>query len=876
MSTSLATKFTLSFTHNYSVFWRGNRIETRATALQNNTNNINKNNYEMNSKEGGVVVRATGQGSSLRSRNEIESCFTYDKFPPVTSMPPELKVPFPMYFKKPIYLTDVPWAQTVAQYDGLDLVHLPKAFHANEQLMFPFLTTSYYRMRGRFFLQVSGTPQHQGILLAAAMPAEAYEFGPKFINSMLQSPHVFLSANESTPAVLEAPFYRSVKLAPTFSTDVVSRVTIDAETDFCSLCIMVVNPLSGSTGASGTLNVSVYFQADEADFYVPANQDAEYVAQSAIRNALSNVVDVVQVQSKKITGDFIDNVRGWIRYYTGLHNPNYAQIFKRVIVGNRNFTNTIDIPTFNEKLDPYAQHDRVVSDSVFHTEKDEMLVSNIISKPQYISTFSCTTSTGSHAALFSRPISPWQEVIDGTNTNLHAPLSIMNFMSRAWRGTLKLHIQSSMTNFHYAKLMVVKNYSCDTRMLAGIPKLEDMSGCLTDTIEFSGGGQVHTIDLPYCAPTDELPVACDLRTNALLHGMYYIYLIQPLIQSANVPTTVHFNVYISASDDFSFYGYGVENLTPGTGFFLSNESELEYEAQSVMISPSEQEDLCNDSENFKPTVYSGKLQPIVSMRDFMRRYYMGKTFAPQPAAGNDRLFFARVIDVLGYSNLELENPLVTARKFFYGQTGGWKFKFIGTNCADLAVHYVPPGVSITDTIWSSGTVNPVDANARLRTYASFTGPNSSLTTVPKNCAPQIEMASERNLSRFYHTSDTAPVQGYNLGQCTIECTIPYLNQLEFIGASGQFAIGDRDFTEDLGTFIVWAPLWTPAGATSTNQAPTLTVMCALADESRCGFNVFAPTSGIQTVSAGWAGTYNRPGGTLYPTTASLYKGAYKG
>jgi hypothetical protein len=76
--------------------------------------------------------------------------------------------------------------------------------------------------------------------------------------------------------------------------------------------------------------------------------------------------------------------------------------------------------------------------------------------------------------------------------------------------------------------MVARSYAQDMRAATSTPDMYDMANLQTDTIEFSAGGQVQTIDLPFCSELNQVQSAWDSFTNAYSHGMYYIYLVQTL------------------------------------------------------------------------------------------------------------------------------------------------------------------------------------------------------------------------------------------------------------------------------------------------------------------------------------------------------------
>jgi hypothetical protein len=46
-----------------------------------------------------------------------------------------------------------------------------------------------------------------------------------------------------------------------------------------------------------------------------------------------------------------------------------------------------------------------------------------------------------------------------------------------------------------------------------------------------------------------------MDTEAMFHGIYYIYVAQPLVISDSSPSTIEFNIYLAGEPDLTFYGY---------------------------------------------------------------------------------------------------------------------------------------------------------------------------------------------------------------------------------------------------------------------------------------------------------------------------------
>lgn len=505
---------------------------------------------------------------------EVDSI--YDTFSPLPNpLMEKLKVNFDPLINKPFFIGNIEWSNQ-SQYDTLKVLKIPMDLLVNPLIKKPFESTVNYRAKLCLMFQIAGTPMHSGTIIASAVPRGVENLFSMMGNSfypfatLMCNPHVFLSANESTSVCLDVPFYSST---PVIRTDNNHDTVNFAGVNYAEVHVVVLNPMGVPTSGSTKLTISVHAMFREGDFYVP-HVDATFVPNS---NVISKIIDIPFTYAKKVTGDIIDAGRSFIREYTGLHNKNIAVPLSRVVATTDNFQNYTDAVQFFEKLDLYATHERILDNIYFFTHTDEMDILHILKKPQYLGTFDVNATSPVGKVVWSRPNTPLQRTTTlsdpdlGNGRLLLSPFEILGSMARFWRGGLKIHIQAVMSNFHFVKLLVAKNYSPVLESTHLVPQFTDVGNLITDTLEFSSGGQVQTVDIDYMATTRVLPLSFDLVTNGLQNGLYYIYLAQPLVFNGSVPLSVSFNVFVSAGDDFEYYGYCPQ---PTTVAFRTNSLEV--------------------------------------------------------------------------------------------------------------------------------------------------------------------------------------------------------------------------------------------------------------------------------------------------------------
>jgi hypothetical protein len=542
---------------------------------------------------------------------------------------------------KPFLVTTIPWSTSNISFTELWRLPFPSSIMSNPLAKVPFNASTFFQAKMCCMLQVSGTPMHQGLILVAAVPHTS----PRVTNcnQILSAPHVFLNATESTSVCLECPMYTPSTLYRTQDPTAADNNSIMHASRFGSdvfdLVFYVMDSLSVSSGSSTSISISVHCIFKEAQFYVPKvglldwqpqcgveklwafkskakvstqcacgekrlsedkqalsdKQDSEFVAEGFLTTNLwklpTKILDDFTSGLKAVTGDIIDYGRGVVKTLTGFHNPNDPVIEQRVLSTFRNFPNNVDQPVHLEVMDNHAQFSRIYDDYYFRTEQDEMDLKFLTSKPVYVGKFAVSSTDVAGKNLFAYPMTPMVEasvsIAQGEtsgNTTFYSPLRTIYEASRFWRGDLKMHIQAVCTNFHFCKIIVLKNYAMTSGPISAthavVPAFNNIHNINTDTLEFSAGGQIQTIDLKYNSNLRQLECTKDYTLNAISHGIAYGYLVQPLTYNANVPTSIEFNVYISGGDNLQFSGYAVDSVDviggdapiyPGIPNFFQNE-----------------------------------------------------------------------------------------------------------------------------------------------------------------------------------------------------------------------------------------------------------------------------------------------------------------
>lgn len=755
-------------------------------------------------------------------------------------------------------MQEVKWTTTDGQYKLLNmpLYKLPlDIIKSNATLLNGVKVGSLYRMSGQLNVSVAGTITHAGCILVGIIPPLSvninYALTQQYlINTILSGPHAFLFANEATSVLLDIPWYCNSDLD---SLDFDNQGGKDTAMNinyfpgnFGTLVMLVLNPLQPSAGSTTTLSIVVEANLTNLEVYVPTPRYVTYAPQSYFMNAGTGLLDSAAKYAKRIAGDAIDGLRKGITAYTGLHNPNIPVLQSAHLMIARNRLQNVDAPNFLEHLDPSANSLRIVQEPIFNTLEDEMAIGHIIRKRQYLGTFKVNQGDPVGKLLFCRPISPYQGGTQASyatggiyDTNICNNIELLHFLTRAWKGDIKITIQSVMNNKQQTKLRLLQMYNPSPQVVTeGQPLYGTILQAPSHLMEFTAGAQEQSVVLPYLARNRLMHCARDSTFEALFHGMYYIYVAQPLANSADSPADVFFNVYMSLEQNFEFFGYSTElgqatgpfnNITPAAFVALENEVKedekpeeiVEYQAQSidVMNEPQQQE---NDANGKIHLDTDTRMQPLVDIRPLIRRLYPYSVTYPTLTNGNPLGTVIPLERVIGESLLTNANPALSLSKMYYGKHIGVKMR-----------------ITVNILSHSGG----FDAHPYLRSKVFYLPPQmyTQLTATGANAGASsagLVTGGFQGNEQFPLVNTTHFINENNT-RFSYEFTIPNLNVFKFVGGprkmlntSGINTLPTVD--SDLGNIY----LLLTAGA---NETLELIIETAFTDETRMGFQVIAPS-----------------------------------
>lgn len=797
----------------------------------------------------------------------------YNKFSKLPSDMEKLPFDYSQFVNKPFLVANIPWASSRIPGYVLGTISIPGSIMStNAFLAIPWRSSCFYRMRGRAIVQVAGTINHSGVAIVYTVPANASDTN---INNALLVPHSFLYANQASPVAVEIPFYNNLPLRQTCNSDVCrSNQYNDAYDSFAAVKIAVLSQLKTAV-VSPTVNVSVHIIIDELEFYTPKPLDVVYSEMDVLQPQafVTQFFDGLASILKKGTADAIDSSRGALRQWTGLHNPNLPAPTDKSYMQMRTNPNIIDGVSQHDLLGPYAMADSRTDDHYFQTTEDEMDISYLLRQPQYLTTALVKDSDAAETLLFSRPITPFMPAAQGAGdyriSTIQAKLAAC---ATHWSGDMELMIQSSMTNLQFVKLLVVLDYSRNFNSTNigtnTYPSLGPYQGTITHTLEFSGGGTIKCIKLPFMSPFRQLPVTTDWRTNSLQHGVVRVYLLQPIVNGTAVATNADFLFYVRGTPTLTLHGFATRRFnttsaaTTAVMFKVGDEEEEETpdqlrpqsEISTVAVQADQQCIDVQDEMSFDSDVKAGVLRPLKSVRDIARRMYpvFAGSVSQATLQANSSASYSLNISLhllwRSYFSASAANafsPLDVVSDLFWGFRGGLKAKIVTYGTNSVNARYLPPSIA---NFSSTGTAIPsLVPTGPSTTNAAFLTEFAAATNQFAQGKPQLQLPVQEAPNyarRAENRFSTTPGTSYNADSINItDVEIPYMSAYDFTTNSSIYNTANANFfspEENLGSIILnFVPTNVgPSPATSAIYSPiNYVIYLGIADDARFGFLV---------------------------------------
>lgn len=500
---------------------------------------------------------------------------------------------------------------------------------------------AFMKLSLRFRVVVNTTKFHCGKLIVLYDPVSTYGTGlDRTANNVAATgyPHVIIDAGDSNSAEIDVPFENIVSFLTTN--------TLEVSPPMGTIIVQVFNPLQTSNAGTDPVHVSLFVSAAEIQLHMPMRPHvATFSAPPTLKMNinLKGLVGAVGDTAKTVTGAIADvksgNFSGLfsrIKDFFSLDRPANAD------TRQNNCLATISPPAHMLGLDQAvrlgATQDGAYLETDFSTAPaSDMSIYNIIRRPMLVFQNQWTTDDAVDATLFTFPVtpglcanSPHDITPPQTYFNYNTFLSYFSNMFEYWRGSIDFVIDFSTTQFHSGRLMIAFEPNAATQVLPGVGETcTDFSNNPHLIFDLRENKKV-TFKIPFVSSTPRkvcVPWTWAIAgawpdsqvPDTLLLGNIYIKVLSPLVVAENLPSSIYYNIYVSAGEDFRFYAPRVRSSTR----FLEDQSvvgpSLKMNIGDIVTRDIEPAPSIVKSRSLIPTPeYFGEV--INDVRDLCRRY----------------------------------------------------------------------------------------------------------------------------------------------------------------------------------------------------------------------------------------------------------------
>jgi hypothetical protein len=791
------------------------------------------------------------------------------------------------------FIESVPWPSTQPSHTVLTKLRVPQDLVVNGLTAAPFDNFIYWNGGVKVKFQVIGSPLTQGCVAAFFVPLT----DPAFIetnilqnfSSVSLNQTVYMFANANTSAEMNIAF-NSIQgyldITDVSATSIINTLGY--------IYVVVFNQLALSTGTPDNVAVSIFSQFVDNEFKIPRRTAVAKVMAKRTQSS-SRVLDgfMKALEPENVIGDAIDLAASLF----GMDNPIDPGIEKtnKIVTTQRmNFGEGVE---YIDKLTVQPSKVSEVTSDTFATVMDEMDFDVIKKKYTYLGSFDMKTSNVPGDVLASFPINPCPNYI----TNRPNQIPLLQYLSipyNFWKGSLTYKIQVVSTSMQTAKIFISLNYGEFLPSTPGV--LVSTSSQYGEAFEINQGSNTYEFNVPYVSITPELYVPTSnvpSEFNSL--GMININVLNNLVAPNNSPTTISFNIFIAAGDDFS-----LNTLTTGNNLLpyrypLTDEiasvkqrvvQEIEYDsdievihlpkprrvirtkiqsAAQPLITPMSNVNVSNDvpiaPKTLTQTRHDIGQKQITDIRKLLKKYHMytHTILAPQASDQNGETIPIPLRNLFGFSALVPAAFSVT------------QFPPIPALWAHYQSLYRQFKGSLNFKLMVDG------GEDILSQFSVFYQPPTQNQTRPNNFGNQIYSPTPRiqyNVNGIssgnWQTNATGtrlPVTYCNGINRTAEFSIPYSSRYLSLINSQSSEISTFDYN-DLGTIILYLDFLDKDG--TSNKEITYNLYFSLGDDARFGtlFNVpyiiqncyTNPTTGA-VLGPAWPDEYN----TVALTTNTL-------
>lgn len=459
---------------------------------------------------------------------------------------------------------------------------------------------TFFRSGAKIELKLTSSPFHSGKLVFYYVPPGVSTVFRESIFAKVQFPCVYVDAGNSTTGVLDIPF---VTIKDFFST-----VNPDGRSDFGRIAVAVVNPLRVGTGGPTSVQLALTLHPTDNQIAVPV------LAHDIQLQGFDNAMAVMkqegdQILDAKNPAEIFDSpmellmtkgrdllfalltpdeqvARSTVQAMltkpidTSIKEPDAPRVLPKPQNPNNTTTQTKvnnSAPTLSNITGMTSEHMSLIPEKtvLFSEPSSEMNLKRVAQTPSLIRIGEWTDAQNSGTELFKVPIDPMVAPFlptSGQSSGVYYPTFLAHVIEpfAYWRGSLDFHFSFASTDQHKGKVIAAWipfdeiNDAGSSTIIGGDPTIEQLSLYPNEIFDLSLNKE-FSFSVPYNSETpfrqitdyntrvrtDDGNIQGEVFTDYSL-GTLFLHVYNKLSHPSTVSSTINYNVYIKAGDDFQF------------------------------------------------------------------------------------------------------------------------------------------------------------------------------------------------------------------------------------------------------------------------------------------------------------------------------------
>jgi len=493
------------------------------------------------------------------------------------------------FLRTPRPVDNFSWAATDSALTSLAAYELPNIILSSTMPCCKVADFRFFRCDIRFRFKINVNKFAIGSLLVVALPVPTLTGAlqnPTSLTAWSGYPHMFIDAGSGPETEFVVPYvHRKLNY------DLINDSTPGIGEPWAGVQVLVFNPLNGSSG-SNTAHLTTYVSAENIHLSMRAPQNltpfapsvaktrkgwkAKSSSEPVIASAIGGLSTIAKTVSKVVgavdrmgegpteedgaAGAWLEPLMSTALDIFGFSKPT-------------NFSNSNPMSQYNAKF--YASHNSIdnsctlafdarnavnISRATFGTTKDELDINYVCSKPMFLQTINWSTSATPGTVLASWPATPGFCASATTTTASPTFLAYASHMFNYWRGGISYQLNFHCNSFYSGSVglaflsglyTVVSPVTLATTESAPkvICDLKNSTTCNFD-VPFVSNQAWNRVRLASRTSTGTGFTYAGLLNKDVSTGLMVLYVQNPLVAPATVPTTIYINLFSSGSSDF--------------------------------------------------------------------------------------------------------------------------------------------------------------------------------------------------------------------------------------------------------------------------------------------------------------------------------------